>query len=469
MAQELSAVLRKQFDDCAEILESKRRRISDLAKLLSTKNSTFVDGVQIYLKAFDEIEALVSKGVNTACAELHEDLLKIDDELIAEYNRLAKDHEEAYDQVAADRRRFEVDECIPKLLDDLAEQRSKEWALVNSLVADRHGQEKTLREEIFQLREELEQQPAQRIKDRFQLDFEVDIFDRQIGDAKKDIRSLKRQTIKMHTVRNELRDELARTEAAAVAAKKKQAIEFRRLVKNLEFFKKKLTDIEKINSDKFSRIYDSNVREIGFMSAQLKDSMRHVYQEIFNLDWVDPGEEADDPAETGTLAGKSTLSGNGVQYSQQKIKQVLQLVEKEMSFLVPDKACGLKGMESILEYLGVSTKSDLNLLVSMFYQGQDEDDEELYVESTDCLEIIQEFLAEKEAKDVSEIASGKRKQKEGNEKAKAQLREKVKRETEKVWKRFAHPVPEHEVKQLEQILEILQEQLRLRTQLRHAS
>lgn len=37
-------------------------------------------------------------------------------------------------------------------------------------------------------------------------------------------------------------------------------------------------------------------------------------------------------------------------------------------------------VNAILRYIGVESQDDVDLLISLFYQGQDEDDENLYVE-----------------------------------------------------------------------------------------
>ena len=456
MAEDLRKSLDSQVSACSAIIEGKRKRINDLANLLRAKNSAYVDTANQFQETFSALEKAAIDGLEATCTQLHADLLRIDAELISEFMRMVTEQEKSYGSLVSDRKRFETEYCVQQLRDRIKEFRRIENDLAYSLTEEMQNEVVSLEQEIYRLRESIESVPAEQIREKHQLEFDTDILHRKIEDGKKELRNLKKQTIKLHSHRNALRDELFQTETTAIAANKKQSMEFRRLVKNIGFFTKKFEDIEKINNDKYTRIYKSNVEEIGYLSNQLKEAIRRMYLNIFNVEWTEPEEKPEEATETGTVAGKSSLSGNGVKYSKEKIKQVFDLIEKEMSFLLTRDSPGIEG---ILEYLGVKGKSDLDLLISSFYVGQEEDDEELYVEQSDCINIIKEFLTEKEAKHVLEIASGKRKEKESDRKLKTKLRERVKRETEKIWNRLSRPIPESQIKELEEINKILQQQL----------
>lgn len=43
----------------------------------------------------------------------------------------------------------------------------------------------------------------------------------------------------------------------------------------------------------------------------------------------------------------------------------------------------------------VESQEDVDLLVSLFYTGQDEDDDSLYVDADDVFRILKEFIGEK--------------------------------------------------------------------------
>ena len=44
----------------------------------------------------------------------------------------------------------------------------------------------------------------------------------------------------------------------------------------------------------------------------------------------------------------------------------------------------------------MESQDDVDLLVGLFFQGQDEDDEMMYNDADDCLRIMREFIQEKE-------------------------------------------------------------------------
>merc|ERR1711881_365540 len=79
-----------------------------------------------------------------------------------------------------------------------------------------------------------------------------------------------------------------------------------------------------------------------------------------------------------------------------------------MAELPPEQRDVLQ-IDAILRYVGVESQEDVDLLVSLFYQGQDEDDETLYVDADDVLKLLKEFIQEKENLRIADVAPDKKK------------------------------------------------------------
>merc|ERR1711998_82844 len=94
-------------------------------------------------------------------------------------------------------------------------------------------------------------------------------------------------------------------------------------------------------------------------------------------------------------------------YSASKVKKVLDLVKEETHFLldmkVREQMADLSNeqkdvlqIDAILRYIGVESQEDVDLLVYLFFHGQDDDDETLYIDADDVLNLLKEFIVEKE-------------------------------------------------------------------------
>merc|ERR1712061_552319 len=91
--------------------------------------------------------------------------------------------------------------------------------------------------------------------------------------------------------------------------------------------------------------------------------------------------------------GESAEMGQSVsgKFSSTKVKKVLDLVKEETQFLLdikvreqiqslPQEQKDVVQIDAILRYIGVESQEDVDLLVSIFYPGQDDDAEDLYVD-----------------------------------------------------------------------------------------
>merc|ERR1712151_133735 len=185
-------------------------------------------------------------------------------------------------------------------------------------------------------------------------------------------------------------------------------------------------------------------------------------------DWVPPKEdqlaaELDTFSESGTTTGKSTAiesqeMGQSVsgKYSSTKVKKVLDLVKEETQFLLdikvreqianlPQEQKDVLQIDAILRYIGVESQEDVDLLVTTFYNGQDEDDESLMVEADDVLQVLKEFIQEKENLRIQDVAPDKKKkartQHLGSE-SEADRKARRRREERKFWERMGHVIPD---------------------------
>merc|ERR1719169_148603 len=102
-------------------------------------------------------------------------------------------------------------------------------------------------------------------------------------------------------------------------------------------------------------------------------------------------------------------------------------------------------IDAVLRYVGVESQEDVDLLVSLFFQGQDEDDETLMVDADDVLKLLKDFIVEKENLRIADVAPDKKKknrtQQVGSE-SEADRKARRRREERKFWERMGHVIPD---------------------------
>merc|ERR1712146_73669 len=95
--------------------------------------------------------------------------------------------------------------------------------------------------------------------------------------------------------------------------------------------------------------------------------------------------------------------------------------------------------------IGVESQEDVDLLVSIFYHGQDEDDEALMVDADDVLQMLKDFIQEKENLRIADVAPDKKKKTQRQtlcSESEADRKARRRREERKFWERMGHVIPD---------------------------
>ncbi|KEP61723.1 UNVERIFIED_CONTAM: NBP2b protein, putative [Hammondia hammondi] len=155
------------------------------------------------------------------------------------------------------------------------------------------------------------------------------------------------------------------------------------------------------------------------------------------------------------LTGESGTANKSL-FSPTKVKKVIELLTDACHFLSGPKkqACEelteeeqqLLDADTILKNVGVESQDDLDLLVSIFYQGQDDDDETLYVDADDVLRLLEDFMEEKKNLAIADVLPDKKKKKRQQSLGRAESeRERLtreRREIKRFWTRLSKSLPD---------------------------
>jgi len=245
--------------------------------------------------------------------------------------------------------------------------------------------------------------------------------------------------------------------------------EYKRLTRQFKDLQEKFHHFEQADEKKFREVWEMNEGEVRALITKVLEADRLLHEQQLGHEWLPPKEEMllqelDTFSESGTTTGKSTAlasedMGQSVsgKYSASKVKKVLDLVKEETQFLLdlkvreqmqtlPGEQRDVLQIDAILRYIGVESQEDVDLLVSIFYHGQDEDDEALMVDADDVLQMLKDFIQEKENLRIADVAPDKKKktqrQNNAGSESDADRKARRRREERKFWERMGHVIPD---------------------------
>jgi hypothetical protein len=285
MPRELEVEVNALQSAGSNVILSRQRRISELEGIMEKKYAELVASCSEYHAAFETVEEIAGEGIIALFTSLAEDMRGIDQQLIHDHERRVADHRSQFESLFLRRKAFELEQYLPKLIKARQGHLENEICLLNEISTSKHSTEEAFKSKVGDLRLELEALPSQQIRDRHKLEHEIDVYTFGIEESKRAQRKAKKDAIKLHTRRNEMRAEHVIESTKAESAETKLRAEIQRLEKNVVFFETKLSQIAKINASKYKRISESNLREIGYISTQLVEGITTVYREIFGLSW----------------------------------------------------------------------------------------------------------------------------------------------------------------------------------------
>eukprot|EP00913_Durusdinium_trenchii_P011002 g10327.t1 len=244
--------------------------------------------------------------------------------------------------------------------------------------------------------------------------------------------------------------------------------EYKRVTKQFKDLQEKFQHFEQADEKKFREVWEMNEAEVRGLMTKVLEADRLLHEQQLGHEWVPPKEELlqqelDTFSESGTTTGKSTAlesadmgQSDSGKFSATKVKKVLDLIKDETQFLLdmkvrdqlaelPPEQRDVLQIDALLRYIGVEGQQDVDLLVQVFYNGQEEDDEALMVEPDDVLQHLKNFIQEKENARIADVAPDKKKkartQQLGSE-SEADRKARRRREERKFWERMGHVIPD---------------------------
>jgi len=245
--------------------------------------------------------------------------------------------------------------------------------------------------------------------------------------------------------------------------------EYKRLTRQFKDLQEKFHHFEQADEKKFREVWEMNEQEAQSLIDQVLAADRIIHEQQLGHDYTLPKqeqleEELETFSESGTATGKSTAiestdMGQSVsgKFPAAKVKKVLDLIKEETQFLLdvkirdqlntlPMEQRDVLEIDAVLRIVGVESQEDVDLLVGIFYHGQEEEDDNLMVDPDDVLGVLHEFIREKENLRIQDVAPDKKKKNARKQhvhsESEADQKARRRREERKFWERTAHVIPD---------------------------
>jgi dynein regulatory complex protein 1 len=466
--QDLNDQLQFQVNACNQIIESKDRRIRDFQTELKNKDEE-------YIKMLKQQSADITNLIGKMRGQYHDlrghyehELQQIEEAFGEERTDLLGKNKAEIEALFEKRRHMEEMEFLERRQDRQKgfEHQIEELRTTN---ADDYNKTKiSLEKGIQELEQHLEKMMSTYLLNREKLDYNLQVLQERNKEHTAIQSSYKHRIARLRESLMTLMSRYHALDQKYKHSNMELTEEYKRLTRQFKDLQEKFHHFEQADGKKFLEVWNMNEAEVRALINKVLEADKLLHEQQLGHEWLPPKEdvllqELDTLSESGTTTGKSTanISEEGLQsvsgkYSASKVKKVLDLVKEETQFLLdlkvreqmmtlPPEQRDVLQIDAILRYICVESQEDVDLLVSIFYHGQEEDDENLMIEADDVLQMLRDFIQEKENLRIADVAPDKKKKTQrqtlGSE-SEADRKARRRREERKFWERMGHVIPD---------------------------
>jgi len=466
--QELSDQLQFQVNACQQIIESKDRRIHDFHSELKNKDEEYIKMLKQQSVDITSLIAKMRDQYHTLRRHYEQQLDQIEEAFEQERTDLFGKNKAEIEALFEKRRQMEETEFLERRQErEKGFQHQIEELRTNN--ADDYNKTKiSLEKGIQELEQHLEKMMSTYLLNKEKLDYNLLVLTERNKEHTAIQSSYKNRLNRLRENLNNLMSRYNTLDQKYKHYNMELTEEYKRLTRQFKDLQEKFHHFEQADEKKFREVWEMNEGEVRTLITKVLEADRLLHEQQLGHEWLPPKEEQllqelDTFSESGTTTGKSTAiaseeMGQSVsgKYSATKVKKVLDLVKEETQFLLdlkvreqmanlPPEQRDVLQVDAVLRYIGVESQEDVDLLVSIFYHGQDEDDEALLVDADDVLQLLKDFIQEKENLRIADVAPDKKKktqrQQLGSE-SEADRKARRRREERKFWERMGHVIPD---------------------------
>lgn len=426
--QVVHVLIQQQNVSCEEMLEEKNKLVSEFEEELKIKDEQFVKHLKKEAEDIDLLVERMEEQARSLVKAFHEELEEIERSFALERQELIHSHVSAIDNVTKTRSQKESEYL------EVREQRLQENEAKIKHIRMRNAEE--LNEIKIKLETDIQhlQQQIQQMKATFQLNAEKLEYNFQVLKKRDEenmiiISQQKRKLTRLQDILNNLRVKLAKQEKQNHDEIDSLMAEYQKNIEQYKELQKKFKHFQLIDAKRFYDIWQMNEEKVRGIANGVSKTDEIIHQQQLGLEWQ-PQRQPDSPLqpfmakmdrdvsnatmyasqimsdtdEADKLDGcteiiSSSPTGRNLPFS--VMKQILELIAKEGSFLLESKLAQLLSpldkeeqmlmkLDSIFKALNVTTEDDVKVLLKFFVKpnaGDTSSDIEIY-DSINTIDIL---------------------------------------------------------------------------------
>jgi len=466
--QELNDQLQFQKSACKQIIESKDRRIEDFKSELKNKDEEYIKMLKQQSSDITTLIAKMRTQYHTLRRHYEQQLEEIEEAFEHERTEQLSKNKADIEALFEKRRQMEENEFLERRQERERgfKQQIEELRTDN---ADGYNKCKiALEKGIQELEQHLEKMMSTYLLNKEKLEYNLQVLTERNKEHTAIQSSYKNRLNRLRETLNNLMSRYNTLDQKYKHHNVELTEEYKRLTRQFKDLQEKFQHFEQADDKKFWEVWHMNAGEVRTLITKVQAADKLLHEQQLGHEWLPPKDEQlqqeiDTFSESGTTTGKSSAlesAENGQdesgKFSATKVKKVLDLIKEETQFLLdmkvreqlaelPVEQRDVLQIDALLRYIGVEGQADVDLLVQVFYHGQDEDDEALMVDADDVLQLLKDFIQEKENLRIADVAPDKKKkartQNLGSE-SEADRKARRRREERKFWERMGHVIPD---------------------------
>ena len=455
--EELDAEIEAQQEICKSIIHNKKVLIAQFKDAIKAKDEEYVATLKNQAAEIDEVLKRMVSQYQSLESTYEKELENIENEFLRERQQIMETNKGEIDSLFQKRRSSELEYMEKR--QDTSEANQREIESLRTKDAEDYNKTKVkLETDIQTLEQQLEEMRAtyQLNTEKLEYNFRV-LTERDLENTA----TLGQQKRKLTRLKDSLSSIIAkynRTDNKYKQENTELTDEYRRITKQYKDLQSKFEHFETADNKKYEEVWAMHEDEANELISSLHDADRIIHDQILGVEWTPPDDllkgegkrqeaseskhedadeskQAEPESESKTADGEAVAAGKKMAdaVSNEKVKHMLELLCSEASFLIsPDLRKKLNSMndddaavlkaDAILKILGVEDESDVEMLLSYFFDETMEIDEEMLLDRSmspeeriknlglkinpdAVVKVVKEFVEEKKSMDSSETAT----------------------------------------------------------------
>ena len=283
---DLQVQLEHVWKECCDVIEVQNRRSHQLTQLIESKDIALISSIKGSAELLDSLELDLKEGFKEIFQQLSREILDIYVDSRRHLMESVSEETAKFNDLLTERKHFELDDVVQNLVRQEKVSIKEELDLIDSHTRIEYQEVSKLQQSIRDEEAKLEENKGAELKKAHVVEFGTELLKYKLNQDKIELRKLKRDAIKIHSMRNAMRESVKLAESESEAANRKLNIELQRLRVTKAHLTQKLADIEKINASKYARILKSNEDEIRILSDELNESVKDLVRSMTGGEYV---------------------------------------------------------------------------------------------------------------------------------------------------------------------------------------